>query len=1227
MGKKILSLLCTLSILLTMVVLLPGKAEAATPTFYAGYSRVDINPYVVDGDFNSGIMELPLRGVGDVWDRLSSKLVDDNGDGKVDREDGLKVTCIAVSDQNGNTVLMITIDLIGGDMIDKVRDEICTRVEAALASGELKNVKLTREQIHYAGTHTHNAPDTTVYNKNGKTGTNKAGKDLNTINTNLGIWIDRTIEDVGDAAILALKDRAEATITKDAIDAAADTKSPVKGKVMNSVRHYVNEAAGCVAGDNFNTRGNNPKQVTEVNDTLYLLKFAFEDSSKLPIVLANWRGHPSLNNSDTYSNSGRTCLSSDFVNAFRHALEYDCTVNSNCTGVYKTTQSCRAAFFQGAGGNVNPRGQEKLSDGSWAYGWIDNYAKNFKDSRGNGYGRVLAAMAQHALSSSARRETVRPSEIRANQQYYNTIRRDTGITAVGYEAALSFQALYAENPDTKLPYVYENEEGEIYVIGSRFHANNVVSYWSNVYQKASDSMVDMELCTFLIGENLAFVTIPGEPFDYYYKQEGIFTPENNLWNDLNTSTYGTPFVLGYCNGARGYIPNSYAYDYNLGSEKWMRGSYESNITPYPRGTGEKMIGILGDMLDALENGQHKGRDAYCEHCQQTVTWQAHNGASKLYTGHYYLLADTMGPQIQIPAGETVCFDLNGHYYRGDTRAMYTSANGGSTVNIMDTSKGKTGMLQGCGGTVGAASGYGGAAIIIDKGNTLNVYSGTIAPYERSLRSVVTAGTLRNSGTVNLYGGTIAGGVASSFTGQYISSNKPATQNRTAIGGTIYNSGTLNVYGGKIENGSVNLITGTVWENQYGTYSYSQTVTPTDDKTTGIYQSSSGKLNLSGNAVVDSLYLSDTSSKYLFIDTSEKSFSGSLGVTLNSMLPTSGIFGKCTENADLSGGTFTFTNGLLQVASSGTNLVATAGALLRNLDGNTFHYYDSVQSAQKDYTWSETNPLYIRVMADSDADLQVTKDMYLDLYGHNISGDITVSQDKTLYCMDYQTEDYTVADGVYGKLTGTITGNVEGVPEMTVGKKPSSSYSYRLPYLKITEEDGVSFHALRLHLRYVSLRPSEAGIYYSAYINGDEKIQEHVDSFGVILNANEPVMTDGALSQHNLYTTATQDQWKSQSYYYSVLLSGIMKQENTAQVNAANAGKYVYACPYIVFDGQTLCGFEEAWTLQQLVETADEGNKFNNDTLTAALELYRLYESVMENWNIPRLKIANTQTQQ
>lgn len=303
------------------------------------------------GNTEYEIMELPLRGSGDVWNRLSNiGLVDDNGDGVANGEDGLKVTCVAVSDGTGKTILLITIDLIGGTLISKVRTEISARVEEALVSGELENVDISTNQIFYAGTHTHNAPDTTVYTSKGKTGTNDDGVDLSVVNENLGIFIERSVARIGDAAIAALKGRAAATITKDQISDSEATSESVVGKVMATTRHYNtadHNGEKFVSGDNFNmlstseyntSRGDFPEQVTEVDDTMYLLKFAFEDSNKLPVIISGWRGHPSLNNSDSYGNGGTHCLSSDYVNAFRHALEYGCEIQKDENEITLPTQ-------------------------------------------------------------------------------------------------------------------------------------------------------------------------------------------------------------------------------------------------------------------------------------------------------------------------------------------------------------------------------------------------------------------------------------------------------------------------------------------------------------------------------------------------------------------------------------------------------------------------------------------------------------------------------------------------------------------------------------------------------------------------------------------------------------------------------------------------------------------------------------------------------------------------
>ena len=143
MCKKVLSVLCALALVLG---LLPASTlsvgAAQTPGAYqVGFARVDINPYVVEDDPTSGIMALPLGGTGDTWDRLSTYgLLDDNGDGIVDENDGLKVTCIAISDEDGKTILLITGDFMGVYKTTNIRNAIIGRVDAAIASGELTGI-------------------------------------------------------------------------------------------------------------------------------------------------------------------------------------------------------------------------------------------------------------------------------------------------------------------------------------------------------------------------------------------------------------------------------------------------------------------------------------------------------------------------------------------------------------------------------------------------------------------------------------------------------------------------------------------------------------------------------------------------------------------------------------------------------------------------------------------------------------------------------------------------------------------------------------------------------------------------------------------------------------------------------------------------------------------------------------------------------------------------------
>ncbi|MBR4863949.1 MAG: hypothetical protein IKU07_05175 [Oscillospiraceae bacterium] len=1214
MLKKWVALLCTLALFVGLLTILPMVPEAeaaeAVSNYQVGYARVDINPYVEDGNLASGIMALPLYGSGDVWNRLSTAgLVDDNGDGKVNEEDGLKATCIAVTDHKGNTVLLITVDLIGALQSTRVRNGIMERVNAAIASGEIKNCIMDISRIYYTGTHTHNAPQADAYSSAGRTDFNNDGVDLNVVNTNLGIWIDRTVEDIADAAILALKDRSEATVTKDYIDASTCTDSAVKGKVMNSVRHYVAEDKGCIAGDNFNDRGSNPKQVTQVNDVMHLLQFSFADKTKLPIVIANWTGHPSLNNSTgTYNHSSRNCISSDYINAFRWTLERKLMVSSASKLTTNTnTLYYRVAFFQGAGGNVNPRGYE-VTNGSSAYAWIDNNAKTQNTSRGVAYGRVLSSMAKSGITSSANRSTVAPGEIRNLRYYRGNVRNATGVSALAYEAAKYYQ----ENVGSGTYKYTSPYSGGIYVIGSKYHASSLISKWNVSLQTPVDTTYFMEINTITIGKDLAFVTGSGELFDYYYKENGVYTEENNAWRDLiNTETYGTPFVLELCNAMNGYVPNYHAYDYNEGSEKWARGSYEAHTTSYSQGSGEDMIKIMKSMLDTLAVSADGAKENYCQHCGITTKWLPFDGKTLMSSGHYYLPFDNHVAQMHVKGGITLCFDLNGHSVYGDTRAFYTASGDSSVLNIMDNSSHQTGVVYGCGSSTGAGVGFGGGTLIVDKGNTVNLYSGTLANYERGINTVSSGAVVyvSSGGTMNMYGGTIRGGTANSFEGSYINGGVK-TASRTAQGGTMYLVGTLNMYGGSIESGTLKLVAGYITQDRYGNNLYNYTVT---DKETGaacIY-SAKGKVNVAGNAKIADVTFSAAPSSYFAVNAENGDFTGNVNISYASEI-SSGKVGKITEGATLLPGTVTYTFGDVETVIEDNYLVFKAMAVTKGVESG-FRYYTTLVDALEDY--KDSSATYIRLQGDVGENVSVPRTTNLDLNGYYIDGNVTVANGATLYCMDSKTDDYSVSDDRYGRLTGALHGNVEAVQPMTVGAVKSGN---RAGYLKVSEGDGVSFHRVELNISKMNLRPDCAGVYYQSPFKGDQVVARHVKSFGISLSVESAdgtkTMLPGTYTVNTGFAAGSKGNLKG-----STLVTGILKQENSTARNLLNAKTNIYACAYLQTDDGFVFGAPVGRSLQQQLTDIDGiWDNLTETQQTAVNKLYETYKEVMSLLGLAQL---------
>ena len=267
-----------------------GMAEPATtaatlaPTLEAGlqvgFGRENITPKA----------SVPLSGYGDATSRLSQGFID-----------YLYVTCIALTDATGETVLLYSSDYIciTDSGIAKVRERVCRELD------------VPEDKVIVATTHNHSAPEMGTQYDN--------------------LFKEQYFEAFKIAGQQALDDRSAVTVKTGA----------TKTDGMNFIRHYIMND-DTVAGDNFGDTSSGYKgHVSQPDEQVQMIRFVRED--KKDILLVNWQAHSLL--ASTWNTpegqATRSMLSADYPGAARTYVE------SQDTDVY-------FAYFLGASGNVNP---------------------------------------------------------------------------------------------------------------------------------------------------------------------------------------------------------------------------------------------------------------------------------------------------------------------------------------------------------------------------------------------------------------------------------------------------------------------------------------------------------------------------------------------------------------------------------------------------------------------------------------------------------------------------------------------------------------------------------------------------------------------------------------------------------------------------------------------------------------------------------------------------------
>ena len=276
--KKLLSLILVLVLVLGLCAC--GGGSKTPKGLTVGYGRADITP-----KFSVG-----LHGYGDVGKRMSKGVLNK-----------LYATCIALTDETGNTILLYTVDLIGlrPTLMEKFRPAV---VEAT---------GVPAENIFAAGTHTHSGPSP----DSGGT-----------------YWTEQFAPAMVEAAKAAMEDRAPFQVKAG--------KTYTEG--MNFVRHYTT-TSGTVIGDNFGSvkeSGEYTGHTTQADNEMQLIHFVRED--KKDILMVNWQAHPKTAStaSSAEGRATREMLSSDYVGSCRDYLE-------------GKNDDLLFAFYLGAAGNLN----------------------------------------------------------------------------------------------------------------------------------------------------------------------------------------------------------------------------------------------------------------------------------------------------------------------------------------------------------------------------------------------------------------------------------------------------------------------------------------------------------------------------------------------------------------------------------------------------------------------------------------------------------------------------------------------------------------------------------------------------------------------------------------------------------------------------------------------------------------------------------------------------------
>lgn len=193
---------------------------------------------------------------------------------------------------------------------------------------------------------------------------------------------------------------------------------------------------------------------------------------------------------------------------------------------------------------------------------------------------------------------------------------------------------------------------------------------------------------------------------------------------------------------------------------------------------------------------------------------------------------------------------------------------------------------------------------------------------------------------------------------------------------------------------------------------------------------------------------------------------------------------------------TFTYCKCQDCGNGTWVKDVAAIINNGTQGDT---YSTLQAAVNAYTPnSSTAPTnYIKLLHNTTEDIKnITKDIYLDLNGRTVTGDISVTGAYKLSGMDSSSKEYAAPSG---KIVGTVTGTVAPTYQT-----PTVNEEYdRYVAIQGKEADGtknLSFHHFNISVTgyRFELKAPQCALFFIGKFQGDKAAKDYLKSLGFTL---------------------------------------------------------------------------------------------------------------------------------